>query len=281
MAQPAPHSPRGDAAETRPLARLIERLARAGQGGRGPEPGLAGLLREIDETVLPRQITLFEGDRAVAQLAVSNRRLMAFDPVEGPQRGDPAPPADPETAARLYARRLVDLFARHADLRFAVTGRNPRAAQGGIGASARALGALVGQSPGDDPGPGRLTDFAAALRPQARAWVEQGAGRRDSGGSGEQIAALQAALASGLMAGPAGGTGPGMAAGPGAKTGAGTGRVGPGRPHCLMLPLPDGLVLIGAEDYGHRFAALIPAAAAPAAMDHWHSLFAPIPTARG
>jgi len=97
------------------------------------------LVREIDETVLPRRLALFSGDDAVATMVVSNRRLLELD-IDGRKVGmDANKDASPETVACAYAHALKTLSARSGPLVLRMVGRAPQALTSSEACSARHL----------------------------------------------------------------------------------------------------------------------------------------------
>ena len=80
---------------------------------------LHGLLIEIDETMLPRQLTLFFGPNAVAKLRVGHRRLLSLEPASNTGTNHPA---DTASLAQSYAQQLQQLSAMYRDTGFASPG---------------------------------------------------------------------------------------------------------------------------------------------------------------
>jgi hypothetical protein len=72
---------------------------------------LAAMLKEIDETVLPRVLCLTSNRGEVARLTVSHRRLIAVD-----LPGRPFAPRDTDTLPDLMAARLVEIAETRTDL---------------------------------------------------------------------------------------------------------------------------------------------------------------------
>lgn len=85
---------------------------------RGVEARLAFLLREIDETVLPRLMRLFCAGREVARLTVSQRSLIALD-----MPGRPSMPEDAADLVDICAPRLIELANLRSDLSLKVERR--------------------------------------------------------------------------------------------------------------------------------------------------------------
>ncbi|WP_371224871.1 hypothetical protein [Roseovarius sp. 2305UL8-3] len=97
------------------------------------------LVREIDETVLPRRLALFSGGHAIATMIASNRRLLELE-IDGRKIGtDLGQDASPETVASAYAQALKALSARSGPLVLRMIDRAPQAATGSLACSARHL----------------------------------------------------------------------------------------------------------------------------------------------
>ena len=77
----------------------------------GVAPRLAAMLKEIDETVLPRVLCLASNRGEVARLIVSHRRLISVD-----LPGRPFSPREDDCLPDLMAARLVEIAETRADL---------------------------------------------------------------------------------------------------------------------------------------------------------------------
>ncbi len=163
------------------LKHLLERLAREKTPGRAqcrqPVQGhpelMAAVLREIDETVLPRQITLRSDANAVAHLLVSNRRLMGLTSPGQDATGNSPPAQDPEAAAAWYVAQLNRLFADCRKGSCQVTARINAAMGSRISCSPQMLAQAAGLEwggPASDPAPDtRVED----LQQLALAWLQR------------------------------------------------------------------------------------------------------------
>ncbi len=190
------------------LAKLSARERTPGEGrklkGDGAETLLAGLVVEIDETILPRRLTLNAG-RHVIHLAVANRRLQALlsplPEVEGAAalEGKNLPDAEvPEVATlrevllRAFANLgSVGVSSRRLDVTF----------NSDIGVPANLLGRAWGVAevvpqaalPPDE----LMTSFLSGLADRGAAWLRiNGEEVTDQGGAEDRVAALgeQAAI---------------------------------------------------------------------------------------
>ncbi|AZV77277.1 hypothetical protein EBB79_04805 [Parasedimentitalea marina] len=79
------------------------------------------ILFEIEETILPRQLTLHFDQTIVATFRVSHRRLLSLDfAVDADQAKQPQR-SEHRSAAQVYAQRLLHLSAMHQDASFRIT----------------------------------------------------------------------------------------------------------------------------------------------------------------
>jgi len=182
---------------TRPLERTLAKEALTPDGirtlSRPGGDGVAGILREIDETYLPRRLELRAGPRELA-LVVRGGRLLSVDGAKpakpGPDGGILGRPIDAEDGEAVAAlRRVLAAFATGQDAIGVVAGAadaDPSAS----GVSARALAASWGidLDAGPPTRPPVLDGFLAALGGSARAWLRlaDGAEKGAKGGPGEQ-----------------------------------------------------------------------------------------------
>ena len=70
------------------------------------------LLQEIDETMLPRRLTLQCRPSGTVTVVASNRRLSAIEISDGPQTGEHPKPTDPTELAKHHASTLSRVFAQ-------------------------------------------------------------------------------------------------------------------------------------------------------------------------
>ncbi|MCB1395653.1 MAG: hypothetical protein KDJ98_06675 [Rhodobacteraceae bacterium] len=253
-----------DAAEGSRLAHVIERLAaespalartrraRAGDG----ESLLVMLLREIDETVLPRRIVLLSQAGEVAQLAAANRRLTALRTggrLASPQGADAG---DPAAAARFYAMRLQALLDRPGRMAMRVDRKPIAADPDTVSCSARSLAASIGLALGPSAGSGEARDFLRAIEAMTLAWLYVGgkAGEERHRGPGDLVAGLQAFR--------------------GQARKAATASIRAVRPDCLVLPIPDGRALLRATAGDEQVLAVLPPDAVNPVMTTWQKVFA-------
>ncbi|MFC4667477.1 hypothetical protein ACFO5X_02820 [Seohaeicola nanhaiensis] len=241
------------AEESPALART--RRARAGDG----ESLMVMLLREIDETVLPRRIVLIADGVEVAQMAVSNRRVSGLKIVGERPTTARLEPGDPESAARLYAHRLQTLFERSGRMQLRVDRNIGPIESDSLSCSARNLAACIGLSLGPCGGSGDIRDFLRGIESFALAWMllVSRTGEEHHRGPDDLVAGLRAfrtleqkaALAS----------------------------IRASLPGCLMLPLPDQRLLLKATVGMDQALAVLPKDAAVPAMDAWRKVFGAAP----
>jgi len=148
------------------VGRLADRRVAASGGMRNLEGDcaealLANLLREVDETILPRRLTVAIAGGGTIEVVVSNRRLIGLTNVEASQCTDPKGVLDhlrsaigQSTTAESRSERTENTFScAH------------------TGVSARALLALLSVVERDVPDPNPIPSFFAELQSQMLAWV--------------------------------------------------------------------------------------------------------------
>ncbi|MCA0869801.1 hypothetical protein LCL97_03090 [Seohaeicola saemankumensis] len=227
--------------------------AHDGAGNRGGDPVSAALrliLREIDETVLPRYLTVYDSDRPLARLVVSNRRLFALE-CEGTAATEA--PSDPPAAARVFVKGLRNLATTATALRIRTSGRALEIGHSGVSCSASHLAAAAGLSEnGGDAD--RLDAFVDQVKPFCHGWARCGLQDTETGGDAELADHLI-----GLSE-----TGYGLAR---------SARVAPSRPECAILPLPEEVSLVVAADGRRRLIAVIPTETAPDVLSVWAGIY--------
>lgn len=231
------------------LAGAIGRLS-AGDEAAGTANPIQAVLREIDETVLPRRITLRSETGAAVDLLVSNRRLYAV--TVGGEAG--ADPSDPQEAAGIFARRLKAALGqvRRVTLHAARPEVDPDVQH--IGCTAQALAQAIGVAFRANTAAG-LEEFLAWIEAEALAWLRPGKGGAErSGGAADLIGPLRA------FAG---------------RTPEGATQVGGRAPLCSLLPLPDGRLVLSVSGAGRGMVAVLAEDRRGALLDIWHSLIAP------
>ncbi|NVK12798.1 MAG: hypothetical protein HWE35_01335 [Rhodobacteraceae bacterium] len=254
MAKPAQQIPQAGAGTASALQQALVRLA---QPVRAAPSGSAdsltdAVLREIRETVLPREITLCISGRAAATLTVAQRRIAGFTLQDS---ADPSSAAeDPEAAAQLFAARLLVLQAGGKSGKFSFRRRPCPAPQGAGTCSAGTLAAAVAAASG-----GRLDQFRARALPQAAAWLHCPAGSTQMRGDGPEallarLDAVRQTLAS-KASRPA------------------SARMPVPKPDCLLLPVSPQLHILAASDGGALLLLALPPEAARTQAAAWASLY--------
>lgn len=184
--------------------RAIPAVGRGGarEIGPGGAPGLAAILREIDQTVLARRLTFANGRNGSVALLAYRRRLLRIEGVSpdglageaGEISGIVLTGADDSTVARLgdLLRAFADGAAQISVLTAAPEEDAPGQANG---VSAEALAAAWGVDLYGAAGPGgavSVTGFLERCGPLATAaMLFSGGTLRDSRGSEDDLAALQ------------------------------------------------------------------------------------------
>jgi len=171
-----PHPVATDQAAT-DLCYFVQRFAQAGrmQYNVPIDPGTDGqnalhhILCEIDETVLPRRITVVCQPGGDIALTVSNRRLLSIEPCNTPQEQGPKTPED---MAQRFGLALQSAMAGAENVRI----RKPEPLgdhqQSDLSVSATLLRtALDVERASGAPG-AQAEDAASALRLAASSWVE-------------------------------------------------------------------------------------------------------------
>ncbi|NIZ61523.1 hypothetical protein DL239_11090 [Sedimentitalea sp. CY04] len=141
---------------------------------------LHSLLIEIDETMLPRQLTLFFGQDAVAKLRVGHRRLLSLELTNDTGNTHPVDAISP---AQTYAQQLQQLSAMYQNTGFHIT---RRACETGIEtqscSATQIADCLVPQAPQGS----RLSQVLASVSALAEAWVLLGEDSAQLGSSGPE-----------------------------------------------------------------------------------------------
>ncbi len=148
------------------VARLADRRSDARQSPRALEGSstgalLSALLMEIDETILPREISVETDDGKDVVVSASNRRLV------GLSNADPAECTDP----KFVLDRLRAVFAGAATATIELARAEAAFSRGHNGVSAESLLATLLFKVEDRPEPNPIPIFFAALQNQMLAWV--------------------------------------------------------------------------------------------------------------
>lgn len=243
------------------LQQALNRLAetptaiRAGmqQAAAGQEPLAVTVLREISETVLPRELTICVGQQPAAVLTVAQRRLTGLtlgrsaDPADGAE--------DPDTAARIFAARLRTLDAVAGGAGFTIKRRPCKATEGAGSCTAKMLSDAMGAAESSSP----LDRFHARATPQAEAWISCGRGGNLSGSGGPEELLCQLEAVHTVLA--AKGACPSTARMPASK------------PECLLLPVsPQGCIIV-VSACGEQLLLALRAGAADTMLRVWTEMF--------
>ena len=260
MAQAAAQNLQGAGAGGLRLA--LERLAAAPETFREQAAAAASgqaslpavLLREIGETVLPRELTVVCGQETAAVLVAAQRRLAAVHMGTAPERG--AGPDDPAAAARIFAGQLRALEEAAGGRGFAIRRRPCQAPDGAGSCPVEQLRkALEAPSRG-----GTLAAFRELAEAKAEAMVlcRGDEAPAESWGPEALLGRLQAACKA--AAGRAGG---GTAA-----------RLPEPKPECMLLPVSPQQSILAASAGGETLLLALSAEAATAVLEDWNSVFA-------
>lgn len=213
---------------------------------------LHSLLREIDETILPRQLTLHFDQQVVAELTVSHRRLLSLD-----LTGVSSPVGNQTSITQIYAQRLRQLVLSNKGTGFRIT-RQPCE----IGAESESCSAkLLMDTLATQQGQGRLRSFMSTVETDAEAWVFQddSSKKTDSFGPDDQIQRLTDLANSDAAA---------------RQKRRPTPRVPDQAPSCTVLTIsPDKRVIV-ACDRNEILLLTLPSQNLDTAMQAWRSIFA-------
>lgn len=170
-------TPRNKGADNRadPLRQALERLASEDAGAlRSTEAKAAGftelidqIAREVDETVLPRNLVLLDGDEELAMLTISNRRLVAVRSAKDHGAKNPSDAADAAEAAKEFLEKIHAISEEAGPIRLRLKGRVEGFSVNEMSCSASDLMAAAREHAQKS----RLDVFLADVRKQAEAWV--------------------------------------------------------------------------------------------------------------
>lgn len=150
---------------------------------------LSDIIREVEETVLPRRFELVCDEKVQARLIISNRRLIDMTVAGHPvlPAGDGDLPA--ETSARTYVMALRRLSGDHPHLTLRLAGRSDAVVSGGTACSALHLAGVAAVTSEDN----QLERFLESLAPLATGWIACFGGQRKaaSGLSSDLIDTLE------------------------------------------------------------------------------------------
>ncbi|MEX0301349.1 MAG: hypothetical protein AB3N24_02890, partial [Leisingera sp.] len=231
MADRAAHHLPLQGSSGRTLSEALARLAatpaairgQASQAAAGREPLMAALLREISETVLPRELTVICGQQTAAVLLVAHRRLagVCLDRPDDAGTGTGPAPDDPAAAARIFAGRLRALEAAAEAGGFTLRRRPCKTPQGAGSCTVQMLrDALAAEAAG-----GPLEAFRAIAEAKAEAWMFCSRKAQAPEAHGPENLLRQLDTVRGAIAPSAG---PGVSA-----------RLPERRPECLLLPVSE------------------------------------------
>jgi hypothetical protein len=154
---------------------------------------LRAVLNEIDETVLPRVITLTGDTKPKAALTISNRRLVSivFDDEATGHAGQL--PSDPASAAKHYVSKLLSMFDRCSEMTLQVSDRAPANEITGLSCSARSLADATDLREFDSHLNPSLHGFLESVKGLAGAWIERNSltGAHECFGPGDLIKKLK------------------------------------------------------------------------------------------
>lgn len=212
---------------------------------------LHSLLREIDETILPRQLTLYFDQQMVAELTVSHRRLLSLD-----LSGVSSPAGNQTSIAQIYAQRLRQLVSSNKGTGFRITRQPCEISAESESCSAR----LLTDTLATQQGQGRLRSFMSSIEPDAEAWVlhDDSTEKTDSFGPDDQIQRLTDLAKTDIAA---------------RQKRRPTPRVPDQAPSCMVLTMSPGKRVIVACDRNEILLLTLSVQNLNAAMQAWRSIF--------
>lgn len=260
MAAVRPHTG-ATPAEASGFDRMLRRFARPERPryGVGIGPGEDGLdplrevLREIDETMLPRRIALACRPGGEVRLVVSNRRLLSIETAGGPVAAKGETPAE---AVRHFARVLLDCMKGCKKAVLQPPERLGAFDSPDISCSAALLAEAAGLEGwgGDEAAPDG--DFFGAAREAALAWLDAGQDMAvsASGGPEDGTGRLMQVLDSIARS----------------RAGARKPQFGTRAPQCACIPLGGAETLFVATERERCFLALVPDTHMAGLAETWH-----------
>jgi hypothetical protein len=181
----------------------VPRGARPNRRFHGYNALIEGIFREIDETVLPRQITIECDSEIKAHLMVSNRRLIGLESPGLVDLEQKAPAKDPEAAATWYVDRLQLLFENCSYATCRVTAHIPSSMGSRISCSPYMLARAAGLDLAPKSTELSEDEWFSDLQGLATAWIRSDANstERDVQGRDELIEMLRKIASAQLRSG--------------------------------------------------------------------------------
>ena len=105
---------------------------------------LLAIFREIDETVLPREIALCTDANVVVRLLVASRRLLSLEIDGNLEQPDQTEDGDAENVAQVYTDRLHSVIKRSSEIRIQISARDLVSSSNRKSCSAYSLAASIG-----------------------------------------------------------------------------------------------------------------------------------------
>ena len=246
------------------LARVVIRMAdetvelpksrKVRQGD--PDRLMVTVLREIDESVLPRDIRVSTDNGDELHLLVSNRRLISVKASGASIPSDQASPGDPDEAARIYLDRLKSVLGSARKIELTHKRCPDLRDSDSVSCSAQSLARAAGLSVGILGGSPGLRDFLKSLESLATAWLylPGKAAESQSNGDPALINGLSAFLDQ-------------------TRPKENKAQIAARKPDCTVLPLPNGSLLISATTLGQHLLALVPESNLNAVITAWQKRF--------
>ena len=226
------------------------------QGQTRPDGLVDQVIREVDETVLPRRFEVLIEDRICACLFISNRRLIDMEVSGTPVLPRAGTDITADTAARAYVAALRDLGDDTSRPNLRLAGRTVIATAGDAACSAMHLWQAAGTPGGEN----RLQTLLERLAPLAEGWSASFGAQRLADPKQPSELALRLQKIEGSLP-------------PAARKSAQYERLDHGTPACTALPLSADMTLILACHGTDWVLIALRTAEMPNALRLWQNLF--------
>jgi len=243
-----------------PLMQGLARLAAATsdqQAAEGRTCLMQTILCEIDETVLPRRLTVYFGQDAVAELTVSHRRLLTFDLADAPDLAFRLNHSDLTSIAQISAQRLRFLETYRDNTGFRIRRQACETGSETDCCSAQRIAEALSAQQNES----RLNSFLNAIGADAEAWVFQAGetGQITNSGALELVQQLTTLAETDILA---------------KQKRVPTPRVPDQIPRCMVLSMSRDTQVIMAWDQKERLLIALPTQALKTATKTWQRIFA-------
>ncbi len=216
------------------------------------------LLEEVDETMLPRQLTLNCQPAGIVRVLASNRRMSGIEIVGSPKADQSAAPTGPAELANHYASTLSQIFAHCSEVTLLPPERIENLQSSDCSCSAQLVAEAARLDCFTSDNTQSFDGFFSALKDVAEAWVEFGSDHAQSGAGGppEHVDHLSTTFRKFRE----------LASLPSGKT-----KFRSSAPEFICAPLTDNDALIACSRQKGWFLAIVPADQIEELSTQWHS----------